>query len=1052
MDRLRRWLSSAVDVRAGERRPAALMFLYGFLAMSAFYVLKPVRNSVFIDRVGAENLPYVYILTALAVTVLMLGYTRWSDRLGQRRLLRGTFAVLLASLAGFWVWLGRADGVVASGAFYVWGKAFPLLLVSQFWLVANLLFTTRQARRLFAPIGLGLVAGGAAGSAVTGAAASTLGTENLLLVSAGLLAVCAATADRLLGRAEGSSRAGGREEVSADALELIRGSSHLRAIALILALTVTVGTLVDWQFNRAVELFVQGEDARTAFYGRFFATLNVASVAVQLLLTGLVLRRWGIGLAMLALPVLMTAGSVGVAAAPVLLAAAALKGSEGALRYSLDQSTRELLYLPVPTEVKTRVKPFLDLAVQRGATGLAGVALLVCVQGLGFGIREVALLSAALAGAWGWATFRMREEYRDSIKRLIGARDVDLGELIVQRLDAGTLAELREALDRGTEEQVLYALSLLEHQVGPGMAEKLADLLDHGSPRVRARALSMLSELDQAGEYAGRVQPLLADPDHEVRVEAVYYLCAHAPRDTAEQMSWFLRDPDREIRTAAVACTFRYGSGEEVEEGVSTVRSLVRSEDVEERRGAARLLSEVREHRPETVEALATLLRDDHPRVRKAAIRAAGETTPRELVPDLLARLRNPEDRREARRALAEYGAEIHGEVLELMRAGEVPRPVWVQLPRLLVQGAEQRTVDRLTEALGEMDDPALRYQALKTLDRLRRDRPDLAFSARAGHRVGRREIRRAYRWAAAEAALRSDREGASLLVRTLAQRRREATERALRGLALQYDPGDLYVAHAALTAPDTLTRQQGFELLDNLLEARHRRWFDPLADPDDGPGAVARAAVDRYRVPRRDAREWLRALADDPDPWVSLTARRAADPATCPDSPAAREVVERLRADAVAGLEIESLERGMLEVLDRAERLAGAEIFSGLRIEDLARLAALAEDRPLEAGQRLLEAEARCEELLVLVEGRLTVGDGGDGDRTLEPIRAVGHLSLLDGRPVDREVRAEGDGRVLAIRGEAFFDLLEERFPAVESLLAELTGTIRERGIAAAG
>src|SRR5688572_18051592 len=172
---VRSWFDTLTDVRREEARPLILMILYGFLAMTSYYVVKPVRNAVFVDRVGADNLPYVYILTAIVVSVIMVAYSRYVHKIGHKTLLLGTFAFLASNLLAFRWLLGFESDIVISGSFYIWGKLYPLLVVSQFWLVGNLLWTTRQAKRLFGPIGLGLILGGIAGSSVAGWATEHIG-------------------------------------------------------------------------------------------------------------------------------------------------------------------------------------------------------------------------------------------------------------------------------------------------------------------------------------------------------------------------------------------------------------------------------------------------------------------------------------------------------------------------------------------------------------------------------------------------------------------------------------------------------------------------------------------------------------------------------------------------------------------------------------------------------------------------------------------------------------------------------------------------------------
>src|SRR5690606_11740124 len=206
------------------------------------------------------------------------------------------------------------------------------------------------------------------------------------------------------------------------------------------------------------------EDEKTVFFGRFFLVLNIVSVAIQVLLTSFVLRRCGVGTALLALPLGLLIASVGIFIVPVLLTAALAKGSEQAIRYSLDQSTRELLFLPVPTDVKYKVKPLIDLAVYRGGTGLGGVLLLVFTNWLGLGMRGVAVISVGMIVLWVAATFRMKHEFKESVKRLIGIRDVALDELIADRVGREPQEGLRRHLMGPDEEDVVYSLGLVRHQ------------------------------------------------------------------------------------------------------------------------------------------------------------------------------------------------------------------------------------------------------------------------------------------------------------------------------------------------------------------------------------------------------------------------------------------------------------------------------------------------------------------------------------------------------------------------------------------------------------
>ncbi|MHC4066479.1 MAG: hypothetical protein ACYSUI_18535, partial [Planctomycetota bacterium] len=218
-----------MGIRPGERLRVGLMFSYFFLVITSYYVIKPVRNSLFIERVGADNLPYVYIITALFVGVIISFYSRYADRISRQALILGTFAFLASNLLIFW-WLLRQGTLLTSGAFYIWAKLYPLLLVSQFFLVANELFTTPQAKRLFGFIGAGGIIGGIAGSTIAGTFATLVGSSNLLFVSAGILGLCSLLViviDRVAEPVR-PRPAPSRERDGVSACRLLRESDHLR--------------------------------------------------------------------------------------------------------------------------------------------------------------------------------------------------------------------------------------------------------------------------------------------------------------------------------------------------------------------------------------------------------------------------------------------------------------------------------------------------------------------------------------------------------------------------------------------------------------------------------------------------------------------------------------------------------------------------------------------------------------------------------------------------------------------------------------------------------
>jgi len=160
-------------------------------------------------------------------------------------------------------------------------------------------------------------------------------------------------------------------------MRLIASSRYLRAIAAVICISSFVTTLTGWQFKAIAKHFLVNRDALAIFFGNFNFYAAIVALLVQLLLTTRCLRRFGIGALLFVLPLTVFAGSAVLLVLGTLGAAVFLKGNDQVLRYSIDKSTVELLYLPLPGAVKLHAKWFIDTVVWRMGDGLAGITVLV---------------------------------------------------------------------------------------------------------------------------------------------------------------------------------------------------------------------------------------------------------------------------------------------------------------------------------------------------------------------------------------------------------------------------------------------------------------------------------------------------------------------------------------------------------------------------------------------------------------------------------------------------------------------------------------------------
>ena len=557
-----RIFGSFLDIRRGEATLTLLMFFYYYFILLAYYCLKPARDSLFLTRLGSDQLPFVYILIALIVVPVTTLYARWADSLNLKRLLVITTLTLIASF-GLLRLLIQIDHPWVYYVFYIWVSIYAILATSQFWLFANEVFNPTQAKRLFPLLNLGGIIGAMTGGEVTSLIVQVFGvpTENLLFFCIAFLAVCVLLVN-LTWRArqkEGgvdavhALRREGQRETIGQLFGTVRRSRQLMFILGIISMTMMVATFVDFQFKAVSVAAFPAQEDLTAFLGRFYGRLSLVSLLFQSLFAYRFLRILGVGGVIFFLPISLLFGSLALLVAPGLWAGILLKGAEGSFRYSIDKTGRELLFLPIPPQVKRRTKVFIDVFIDRLFRGVAGVFLLILTLMLGWPVTQVSIVVICLLAIWIFFATRVRKEYVNAFRKALERREIDPNELRTDITDASTIDSLVETLKSTNERLVTYALDMLAPVKEVELIPSLRPLLNHPSAEVRRKAIQLL-QTQANGTLVPEMEHLLEDEDYQVRLEAIYFLCRHDPDNHLTRLRTYLKHHDARIQMAAVGC------------------------------------------------------------------------------------------------------------------------------------------------------------------------------------------------------------------------------------------------------------------------------------------------------------------------------------------------------------------------------------------------------------------------------------------------------------------------------------------------------------------
>lgn len=1050
------------EIRREEIASAVLMFAYAFLAMSAYNMIKPATRSKFIDALGADNIPYAQLAAGLVIGVLMAGYAWLMARLPQRWALQIIQVGLGMLLLAFW-YLFHKPWEWVSVAFYLFGLIFAVLVISQFWTLANLVYDARQAKRLFGFIGGGAPLGGIAGSLAGKNPGFFGGTVNLLLLAAPLMMLCAAIVSAIILRERPeSSVAADRERAVtwSRAFELLRNSAHLRLIALVIGLAAIGAALIEQQLNMATEA-AKGRgatDAVTSFLAGIQLYTSVIGLLVQMLLTSRIHRLLGVGFALMILPLSLGATALVMLVNAALWAPGLARVLDQSLRYTVDKTTREILYMPLAPKIKYEAKPFVDVTVDRCAKALGAILLLVLIKpwGLGLNWQQVSYASVLVSALWIFVALAAGRGYRRAFRRSIGERAVEPAEVRLAVADLSTVETLVEELAAPEEVRVLYAMDLLYSLDKRNLITPL--LLHHDSPAVRGRALAILGTFgpESAARWLPAARRLMADQDPDVRLAALAAVARNAPGGCAEFLRPFLEERDPRIAMTAAVCLAQSGAEEDVEAGRRVLRELAgdaRESAAPMRRELAAAIGAVSGTRLRRL--LIPLLGDPSPEVAAEALRSVRRVGTKDFffVPTLVSLLRDRRLKSGARRILTDFGEEVLPVLEHFLR--DPGEDVWVRrhLPATIAHIPCRHALDILARCLDEHDG-FLRFKAIAGIQRLRRVRPDLMPERRPLEKAlleeaaGYAGYRASFRRLLATNGL----PGETLLGRALTEQMRRAVDRTYRLLEVLYPPKDIAAARWAIERGDSRRRAAALEYLDNLLKGSLRKEIVPVLEdrlPTPAPAAAVPPAVSKEK------QESLIQLMYDRDQVVAAAAIHmlwtlglANLAGHVEQVLATRDAGDRLVLETAAwvlgGLRAPDDKRRVLPheplpAVEIAERLRRLPLFAAVSVDELLRIAGAGRQIRCEPGAVLHDEGRVPENALFLLDGRLVAESRAGAGREIDAPAAPGIEEVLEGVPMKETVRAAASSTLLAVGCGEFRTMLADNTDLVQGLFGML-------------
>jgi AAA family ATP:ADP antiporter len=405
---LHRFLSKIIDVRPSEVPALAWSWLYIFSLLSSYYIMRPIRDQMGVAG-GVNNLQWLFTGTLIGMLLLNLPFSYLVKTFPRQKFISISYRffsanILLFALALYvatpeqTIWVGRI--------FFIWTSIFNLFVVSIFWQMIVDVFTSEQGKRLFGFIAAGATLGAISGSIFTVSTVEHMAPGYLMVGAALMLEVAVFCVRRLSGLSAALSERPKAEQSDApiggslmsgfrDALS----SSYLLNVSLFLLLYAVTSTFLYFQQAAVVSHSFESRAAQTAFFASVDLGVNVLTLAVQLFLTGRILKRFGVGPTLSLLPVFSVIGFGAVALVPTLASVVGFQLIRRAGNFAIARPTREVLFTVLPREDRYKAKSFIDTAVYRlgDQIGAWSFALLTYLK---LGLGEISIVAAVASVLW----------------------------------------------------------------------------------------------------------------------------------------------------------------------------------------------------------------------------------------------------------------------------------------------------------------------------------------------------------------------------------------------------------------------------------------------------------------------------------------------------------------------------------------------------------------------------------------------------------------------------------------------------------------------------
>ncbi|MFC4721803.1 NTP/NDP exchange transporter [Geojedonia litorea] len=859
IDTLKQYILKAFDLKEDELYKTCLLQLNIFTIISVLLIVKPTISSLFLSELTSSALPLGYVLTAIMAVIGSFFYDKALEKYPLNVIIDRTLIGSVISLIIFGIAFNfNFNKGVLLFVPYIWVAIFGLLAASQFWILANLVYNVREAKRVFGFIGAGAIAGGIFGGYLTSILTKLLSTENLLFVAALFLSICIPITRRIwkteiakLNTFQVSMRSAPKGD---SPFKLIKQSRLLSLIALVVGISVLIAKLVDYQYSDYASKLINDPDELTSFFGFWFSTLSVISLIIQLFLTKRIVGTFGVGKSLLWLPTGILIGSILLLIVPQLWVVVFIKIVDGSLKQSVNKAATELLSIPIPIEIKKKTKTFTDVVVDSIATGLAGFILIFFINALDISSTYISLIIIVLISLWLYIIYNLRKEYVIAFKSLLEEPIAKKEKTSKKEIKVTSIIDtVLNVFKDGNEKQILHMLQKTLEVKDERFFYGIQQLLEHPSSEVKALAIENLYYL-RTENLSTAMTRLIHDQNQRVTTSAFRYLLKHHKKNNVELFDTYLFSNDHTIANAAlIGLSIELRNNIQLQNRFNLVTKIERAlkqydhlKDVTDKTnkinavleaiGNARLASHYK--------IIKTHLNSENMDVLNVAILSASKTLEHQFINKIVGHLSLKEARKSAVEALTFYGEPIMDVLYKKIKNDAIELEDAVFVIQIIEKFASQKAIATLIKLTGDTEH-VIKVEAIEALKRLKWNHSHLRIKDRfivdkildECHlyqntlSVIHSQIVIQYKKKALNPESQEENEARKRLIQLLESRLDRQLERIFRFLGIKYPPTDVDPILPTILKGKEEQRIHAIEFLDNILDSQLKKELIPVAE-----------------------------------------------------------------------------------------------------------------------------------------------------------------------------------------------------------------------------